>query len=289
MAETGSSVPRRQLGRYLKRSREEAQISLEAAARDLEWSRARMYRIEAGQTSVRSLDVEQMCKLYGTTPEMTEALTALAKESKSRGWWQAYGEVLPDWFELYVGLEAAASRIRQYAMGLIPGLLQTSEYAEAVFRNFPANTESDIEQKIAFRNDRQRLLTRRRPAAPTLDVILAEDLLRRPIADLDGWQRQLAHLANVTRAAKVSVRLLPSALGPYRASVTGGFVILDFPTAGTRTPEPTTIYSENLTGALYLDKPKEVATYVEVWQALDQLALGARESEDLISTIIKEC
>jgi hypothetical protein len=113
-------------------------------------------------------------------------------------------------------------------------------------------------------------------------------VLRQPIGDLLEWQLQLAHLSNVTRAENVHVRVLPASVGPHRASVGGGFVILDFPTVRTQVPEPTTVYSENLTGGLYLDKPGEVAAYADVWQTLDALALGARESLDLIATIIGE-
>src|SRR5688572_2252912 len=133
MTDSGSSVPRRQLGRFLRQAREQAQMSLEAAAAELEWSRAKMYRIEGGQTPVRKHDVIAMCSVYGARTELTEALVALAVESKSRGWWHAYGDAVPAWFELYVGLEAAASRLRQYESGLIPGLLQTRDYAAAVY------------------------------------------------------------------------------------------------------------------------------------------------------------
>jgi transcriptional regulator with XRE-family HTH domain len=286
--EGGSSVPRRQLGRYLKKAREEAGIALEAAARELEWSRARMYRIEGGQTSVRSHDVVAMCALYGVSKDMTEVLVSLAKESKAKGWWHPYSDVVPAWFELYVGLEAAASRLRQYESSLIPGLLHTPEYAEAVYRTLPGITETEVAQKVALRLERQQLLARRRPKAPEFEVIVDEAVLRRPIADLDGMQRQLAHLVNGSQRPGVSVRVLPSAVGPHPASAAGSFVILDFPSVGSRPPEPTTVYSENLTGALYLDKPGEVAAYAEVWETLDALALGARESEDLIGTIIKE-
>jgi DNA-binding XRE family transcriptional regulator len=288
MVDTGSSVPRRQLGRYLKLAREEAGIALDSAAKALEFSRARMYRIEGGHAPVRSLDVEQMCRMYGATPELTEALVSLAKESKARGWWQAYGDAVPDWFELYVGLEAAANRLRHYEPALVPGLLQNREYAAAVFETRPGATEAEIGQAVALRMERQKLLTRRQPRPPALEVILDEAVLRRPIADRDGMRAQLAHLVGVSRSPNISVRVLPSVVGPHRASVAGAFVILDFPAMGSRQPEPTTVYSESLTGALYLDRPSEVNTYYDAWQTLDGLALGAGESGDLITAIIKE-
>jgi transcriptional regulator with XRE-family HTH domain len=122
----GSTVPRRQLGRYLRRAREEAQVTVKAAADALEWSTPRIWRIENGTVGMRALDVKAMCELYEASPELTEALTALARETKAKGWWQSYGDALPSWFELYVGLEAAASRIRYLQSDVVPGLLQTT-------------------------------------------------------------------------------------------------------------------------------------------------------------------
>src|SRR5215469_215781 len=121
---TGSTVPRRQLGRYLRDLRNQAGLTAKAAAQQLERSEPTIWRIETGQTSVRSIDVELMCRLYGASPEMTEALTRLARETKARGWWQAYGDAVPEWFDLYVGLEAAAAPLLWYEQELIPGLLQ---------------------------------------------------------------------------------------------------------------------------------------------------------------------
>lgn len=247
-----------------------------------------MYRIEGGQVPLRTLDVEQMCRLYGATPDLTEALVGLAREAKSDGWWQAYGDAIPRWFELYVGLESAASQIRHYATGLVPGLLQTEAYATAVFRTLPGCTESEVARKVAARMERQRLLRRVRPRAPELEVVLDESVLRRPMSDPDEWRRQLAHLSNVTRAENVEIWVLPASVGPHRAWGTGDFVILDFPAIRTRIPEPTTIYSENLTGGLYLEKPGEVAEYGDVWDELKKLALDTRQSLDLIAEIIKE-
>lgn len=288
MTDGGSSVPRRQLGRHLKRAREEAGIALDAAARELEWSRARMYRIEAGQTSVRSHDAVAMCELYGVRGELREVLVGLARESKAKGWWQSYGDVVPSWFELYVSMEAAASHLRQYMPALIPGLLQTPEYAAAIFRLRPGATEAEVARDVAVRMERHNLLTRRRPEPPKLDVLIDEAVLRRPIGDVEAWRAQLAHLANAVRPGQLSVRVLPSVLGPHPALVAGAFVILEFPRVGAREAEPTTVYFEGLTGALYLDKPAEVQTYADTWQTLEGLALDVKQTQDLLAEIIKE-
>ncbi|MDG4804617.1 helix-turn-helix transcriptional regulator [Micromonospora sp. WMMD980] len=288
MVETGSSVPRRQLGRLLRQAREEAGIALEAAATTLEWSRAKMYRLEAGRTSLRTHDVNLMCQLYGTSTELTEVLVSLARESKSKGWWHAYGDVIPAWFELYVGLEAAARHVRHYEPNLIPGLLQTPEYMSAVFETKPGRTPQEVAQKVALRMERQKLLARRSPAAPAFEAIVDGAVLRRPISDVEAWRAQLAHLVNAAQARNITVRVLPASVGPHRASVAGAFIILDFPAKGTRPAESSTVYSESLTGSLYLDRPSEVETYVAAWETLWDLALDERASEDLVGALIKE-
>jgi transcriptional regulator with XRE-family HTH domain len=286
--DVGSSVPRRQLGRLLRQAREEAGINLEAAAQALEWSRAKMYRLESGRTPLRTHDVTLMCQHYGTPPELTGVLVSLAKESKSKGWWHAYGDVIPEWFELYVGLEEAARRVRQYEPNLIPGLLQLPEYMAAVFTLKQPRTPQEVAQKVALRMERQKILTRRSPAAPRFEAIIDEAVIHRPIGDLEAWRRQLAHLVNAAQAPNVSFRLLPLATGPHKGSLTGSFVMLDFPAVGTRPAEPSTIYCESFTGSLYLDRPQEVEAYSDVWETLRGLALDQHASEDLVSTVIKE-
>ncbi|RLP94566.1 XRE family transcriptional regulator [Micromonospora sp. BL4] len=282
MTEAGSTVPRRQLGRLLRQTREQAGIGLEAAASDLEWSRAKMYRIESGQTPVRALDVDQMCRLYGAAPDMTEVLVSLARESKSKGWYHAYGEIIPRWFELYVGLESAASRIRTYEHALVPGLLQTPQYAAEVGRTRPEISNDEVAKLVELRTERQRILIRKRPAAPTLDVILEEALLHRAVP---GMAEQIDRLIEASAAPNVSIRLLPLDSRLSQVAVAGNFVILDFPTNGARSAEPTTVYSEGLSGALYLDRIEEVRAYAEVWKTLTAEALSVQETRKLMQDI----
>jgi transcriptional regulator with XRE-family HTH domain len=272
----------------MRQLREQAGISLMAAAEELEFSRARMYRIENGEVPVRKHDVIAMCSVYRATPRMTEVLIGLAHESKAKGWWHAYGDVVPAWFELYVGMEQAAGHLRSYAPSVIPGLLQTREYAEFVFGKWIGADTAAVDNAVAVRLERQSLLSRNLPRAPRLDVILNEGVLRRAIPDGVGMRRQLSHLVESATRPNVSVRVIPSAAGPHKAASSGQFTILEFPAVGTASPEPTTIYCESLTGALYLDKLAEVAMYESVWAALDATALSQAESDDLIGAIIKE-
>jgi len=229
-----------------------------------------------------------MCGVYQAGPRMTEVLIALAQESKAKGWWHAYGDVVPDWFELYVGMEQAASRLRSYAPSLIPGLLQCREYAEFVFTNWLGKDATAVHNAVAVRLERQALLTRRRPAPPRLEVMVDEGVLRRRLPDRLGMRKQLAGLVNVSTRPNVRVRVIPFAAGPHRAAGSGQFTILDFPAVGAASPEPTTIYCENLTGALYLDKVTEVNMYESIWVDLAEAALSEAESDELIHEIIRE-
>ena len=152
----GSTVPRRQLGRMLRQLRTEAGVTLDGVAEALECSRQKVWRIESGLGSVRSLDVKAMCQLYDVTPELVAALVGLAGETKAKGWWHAYGDAIPEWFELYVGLEAAASRLRFFKDTLVPGLLQSRDYALGMYRiDQPEMSEEDRERAVEVRLQRQ--------------------------------------------------------------------------------------------------------------------------------------
>lgn len=286
MTDNGSSVPRRQLGRHLRIAREQAGLSLEAAAQELEYSRTTMYRIESGSATTRKADVLLLCRAYGVPEEMTEALIGLSTQTKAKGWWHAYGDAVPAWFELYVGLEAAASRLRHWEPFTVPGLLQTREYATHLLRSQPDLPESEIARQVEVRMERQQILRRKKPAAPKLEVILDEVVLRRRTPGMAG---QLTHLHSAATDGTAIVRVVPLTAPTNWALAGGNFIILDFPSTGLRTPEPTTIYSESLTGAIYLDRPTEVASYAKAWRALEALSLDSSRSADLIATIAKEC
>src|SRR6266487_7138147 len=158
---TGSTVPRRQLGRYLRDLRQQQRLTVRAAAERLEWSEAKIWRIETGQVSLRSLDVEAMCKIYGATAELTEALMGLAKETKARSWWHSYGDVIPEGFDVYIGLEEAAASLSWYESELVPGLLQTDDYAHTLIKaDNPGVDAREIDRRVHVRIARQALLTR---------------------------------------------------------------------------------------------------------------------------------
>ena len=286
---SGSTVPRRQLGRYLRDLREGAGMTLQGVATTLEWSRQRVWRMETAQVPVRPTDVEALCRLYRTEQAMTGQLLSLARETKAKGWWHSYGDdAVPPWFELYVGFEQTATTLRKYQADLVPGLLQTQGYTrEVIDLDHPQMSPVDKALRLALRQQRQALLSRVLPPAPTLNVYLSEAVLRRPVPNRRAMREQLRFLARSHRRHNIGLRVVPLRAGLHAGAVAGSFTILDFPDAGPH-PEPTIVYIESLAGALYLDKPAEVRTYTMMWASLSRLALSEEDSARLISLIAEE-
>jgi transcriptional regulator with XRE-family HTH domain len=286
---TGSTVPRRQLGRHLRELRNASRLTVRIAAQKLEWSEAKIWRIETGQTSLRSLDVEAMGKIYGAPAELTETLMGLAKETKARGWWHAYGDVIGENFDVYIGLEEAASRLSWYESELVPGLLQTEDYARALIRaGNPGATDAEIERRVHVRISRQALLTRA-TAAPVVEVILNEAILRRPVGGVKIMSGQLQRLAAAGTLENVSIRVMPFSAGLHYGVLSGPFVILQFPLNGDgEETEPPTVYVDGFTGDLYLDKQKEVERYSAAYASILGSSLDERASGQRILQAAKE-
>ena len=284
--DAGSTIPRRQLGRHLRQLRTEAQVTVRDAAAAMEWSEQTIWRVETGKGPVRSMDVKAMCDLCGADGQTTEALAALAKETRAKGWWHAYGRTLPSWFELYVGLESAASRIRWYESERVPGILQTRRYAEETFRAAQPLPEEDLARRVEVRLARQQLLTRRLPAPPQLDVIVGEAALLRSTAERTAMTEQLEQLLRLARLPNLSLRVLPLAAS-LRCAPDAMFEILEFPKSRTGQAEPPVVYSDSLTGAIYLDHPDEVAAYDEVWRRTTEAALTGDDSDKFITSMIE--
>ncbi|PWG09862.1 XRE family transcriptional regulator [Streptomyces sp. V2] len=259
----------------MRELRNRARLTARAASTKLEWSEPKLWRIETGQTSLRSLDVEAMCKVYGAPAELTQALMGLAKETKSKGWWHSYGDVIPDSFDLYVGLEEAASSLQWYESELVPGLLQTPDYARTVIGFVPDRDEEEIERRTHVRITRQVLLTRVTDA-PKVDVVLNEGVLHRPVGSAKIMADQLNRLVELDELDNVNIRVMPYSAGLHKGMASGPFVLLRFPTTGDgRDTEPPTVYVEGFTGSLYLDKTNEIerydAAFTNIWgSALDQ-------------------
>lgn len=282
-------MPRRQLGRHLRELRGKARLTVRAAASKLEWSEPKIWRIETGQTSLRSLDVEAMCKVYGAPDELTQGLMGLAKETKGRGWWHSYGDVIPETFDLYIGLEEAAERLHQYSAELVPGLFQTEDYARTLIsEDNPGVADEEIERRVHVRIARQALLTR--ATSPlTLDVALNEAVLRRPVGGRQVMAAQLEHLVELSALPHVSIRVVHYGAGLHHGLMSGQFTMMHFPTNGDGQPtEPSTVYVDGFTGDLYLDKPREIERYNAAFTAIWGSALNDKDSQALLRQATKE-
>ncbi|MEU9508457.1 helix-turn-helix transcriptional regulator [Micromonospora sp. NPDC048170] len=286
---------RRQLGRKLEALRKASGLTMEQAAEQLDRARATLYRIENGAENVRfrAADVREMLSLYGASDEDSELVLAMAAATReNKNWWHDYvGSGLPRWFQLYIGLEAAASSIRQYQAELVPGLLQTRAYTERLFE-MPSGAidAADTEERqraIQLRVERQALLTRF--AAPQLSVIINEAVLRRPVGTAKIMAEQLHQILKAAELPNVTVQVLTFSAGLHAGAMAGAFSILEFPRdSNGKEVEPPVTYLEAATGAIYLDKPHETATYNAIWADMTSRALNESRSKSFIQQVAEE-
>ncbi len=255
----GPTVVRRQLGRRLRRLRDEAQVSVDTvvANRRLGISRAKLFKLEAGKHAVKPQDVTVLCAYYKASEAELDTLTALALATQGEGWWHVYGDdAVPEWFSLYVDLEPAAAVIRKYEAELIPGLLQTPEYAWAIYRAAVADdSDAEIERRVAVRMERQAILDRAKP--PRLHVVLNEAAILREVGGADVMADQVAKLRKAAARPAVTIDVLPLGAGAHTA-MSGPFTILDFPAPAD---DPSAVYLETASSAAYLQKPADLARY----------------------------
>src|SRR5450755_3986864 len=223
---SGPTVQRIVLGAQLRRLREAREITTEQAAEAIRGSHSKISRMEHGRVGFKDRDVSDLLTLYGVTdPGERASLLALAREANTPGWWHTYSDILPAWLEAYVGLEAAASVLRTYEVQLVPGLLQTEEYARALIRQGSAASEEEIARRGELRVSRQEIL--RRPDAPQLWAVVDEGALRRPVGSTEVIRGQLKHLIEVTDHPAVTLQVLPFQVGAHSA-MGGPFTILRF-------------------------------------------------------------
>ena len=179
------TVRRKRLGTELRRLREQARLTCESVGQRLDCSGTRISRMETGRISVRPGDVRELLEVYGVTGDRADALVELAREARRKGWWHRFGPVTPSWLEPYLGLEAEAARLREFQSMVLPGLLQTEDYARAMLRTAPgAGPADDIEQQVALRMARQQVLGGTAP--PELCLVLGEGVLRVQVGGPSG-------------------------------------------------------------------------------------------------------
>jgi transcriptional regulator with XRE-family HTH domain len=248
----------------------------------LDCSGTRISRIETGRISVRPGDVRELLEIYGVTGAEADSLVQLAREARQKGWWHTYGRALPTWFEAYVGLEAAAVRFRDFQSMVMPGLLQTEDYARAVLRAAPSpGSAEDIDRQVALRMERQATLGQASP--PDLWIVVTENILRVHVGGPAVMRTQLRRLIDVADRSNVTLQVLPFTTAAHVHPISP-FTILDFPDAA----DPTVVYLEHLTGSLFLENEEEIQRYTVVFDHLRAEALGTAPSIDLIARVAAE-
>lgn len=268
--QAGPTVPRMALGARLRVLREESGLTRDQAGSSIGVSRSKVSRLERGRTGSKARDIGALLTLYGVTGEAERAVvTALAEEANTPGWWQPYTDVIPAWVHDYLGAEQAADVIRSYEVQFVPGLLQTADYAHAVVRlGHPEAPAAEIARHVELRMRRQEVL--RRPGPPHLWVVIDEAALRRPLGGPRVMREQLDHLAVAAQRPNVTVQLLPFAVGGHPA-LCGSVTMLRLP--GGELPDM--VYLEQLTSAVYPEKPADVHRY---WDVLNRLVVEAERA-----------
>ncbi|PFW99831.1 hypothetical protein CJ469_04865 [Nocardia farcinica] len=285
---TSTSLPRRQLGCYLRRGRIEANLTLEQVGAEMEWSISKLGRIERGETGkLTSRDIEALCDIIGFDPDTTAAMIGLNKQAAEKSWWHSFGDLIPEGFNVYVGLETSATALDIYRPDVVPGLLQTADYARALDRlYFPDDTDEESDRRVQLRHRRQKIITRK--TNPTiLDVVLHESVLHTVVGTAEVMAAQLRHLAGISTRPNVSVRVLPFTAGLPVGTPTGPYIILDFITDRAGHTEPAVIYVENFTGDMYLEAETDLQRYRHASATLHRAALDDVTSRTLLRQVAK--
>src|ERR1700760_3989348 len=277
----GPTVQRLVLGGHLRRLREEAGMKTERAAGSIRGSHSRMSRMEHGRVGFKERDIADLLTLYGISlGAEREALLNLAREANTPGWWQGYADILPHWVEPYFGLEAAASVIREFELQFVPGLLQIEDYARAVIRLGNLPSEEEVIRRAQARVSRQEILRRDEP--PKIWAVLDEGALSRMIGGPQVMKAQLRHLIEMCDHPNVTLQILPFSAGAHRA-MGGPFTILRYTEPDLRD----VVYLEQLTSALYLDKPTEVDAYLEVIEEVCLQADPSAKTQGFLSSVLE--
>ena len=282
-ARAGATVVRMMLGAQLRRFREAAGITPEEAGYEIRASRSKISRLEHGRVGCKLRDVQDLLTLYGVTDEQMRAgLLSLAEQANTQGWWTRYGDILPDWFETYLGLEAAASLIRTFDLQFVHGLFQTERYARAVtvlgHRAAPA---AEVDRRVSLRMARQQLLTAAQP--PRVWSVMDEAALRRPVGGRDVMRAQLARLIEVADLPQVTLQVVPFRRGGH-AAAGGSFSVLRFGEPDL----PDVVYIEQLTSALYLERRADVDHYMEIMNRLSAEALTPAKTTRQLKDIMQQ-
>ncbi|MFF0113905.1 helix-turn-helix domain-containing protein [Streptomyces prasinus] len=271
---------RRRLSIELKKLREKSTLTCAQVGQALDWSGSKVNRMETGSGRVQPSDIDALCRFYATSDELREFLKSLAREAKTRGWWQVHGAGVPEWFNIYIGLEQDASALRQYQCELLPGLMQTAAYARELHTTGAHLSPEDIDRAVRVRLERQEMLTR--SDAPDAWFVVNEGAVRNVIGDRALMREQLERVLDSAALPNVTLQVLPFDSGTY--PVTGSFTMLGFPAP----EDPDLVYRDGITDAVYLEGEHHVREYTKAFDGLRAAALSPQRSVQLIKSVVKE-
>lgn len=287
---SGSTLPRRQLGRHLLEWRTRAGYTQAKAAQLLEMGATSLGRLEKGENSrIKTRDIQAACDLYGVPGDLAVALTGLAKQANVKNWWHQYGDLIPKDFDVYVGLEAAATRVISYQPDLVPGLLQTESYERALgHARWPDWSADDHDRRVQLKMQRQKAITRRTQPVG-LDVVIGEASLRRAVGARSVMTTQLRHLADMSTRDNVQLGVLPFAAGFPGGVSMPPFVVLLFGESAPGEPlEPPVVFLEAVVGNMYIEDASDVASFLGTYDLIKESAVGEVDSRQLLRQIARE-
>ncbi len=276
---------KRTIALSLKKWRLEAKLPQKDAAKRLDRTVQHISNLESGQLPTAA-DLELLLGLYGKADRIPFMRELLSAARKAKNWWTALSGVTPRWFDLYLGLESGAAEIRSFDAVVVPGLLQTREYAKAVLRgNNPDLSDEQVEQAVELRLGRQQVLDRAEESVRVWTV-LDESVLYRRRGDAKTMRDQLKHLLEMSKRPRVDIQVLPFDAGASPAQDGGSFIVMTFPTEMEN--DPGLVYMELVTGGHYFEKPEEIAEYQRVLTRLHALAADQKASRGIIERAMKE-
>jgi len=275
------TVRLRKVVRRLHQWREAAGMRQDDVAAALQWSKAKVSRFENADQVPGPADVIALAAVYGVPDAERDEYVALSLQARQRGWWQSYGNSLASNFGEYVGLEAEASHVREFAIDLIPGLLQTEAYAEALAQAWVPRVSDEVARdRATLRTERQKNLFGEDPLSVT--AVVGEAALRQRVGGVDVMSAQLQHLVTLARSDNITVQVIPFSAGAVPA-MGSPFIMLTLDE-----DDPEVAFSEHLSGCVYVEDPGEVDSYRLNFGALQDVALASDESIEFIATLAGE-
>ncbi|MEW2353347.1 helix-turn-helix transcriptional regulator [Spirillospora sp. NPDC029432] len=275
------TLRRRRLSAELRSLRDQSGLTATQVAKRLDWQTSKLTRMERGEWQrPNPRDIVDLLNVYGVVDErQRETLVVLARQGRQRGWWHAYKDMLSERYSTYIGLEIEASSLRTFQPLMVPGLLQTVDYARALILDGPAEiTAEEVERRVDIRAERQKILVGPRP--PELSVILDEAAIRRRVGDGEIMRSQLKHLQDAAALPHIGVRVVPFEAGAH-AGMTGAFSILSF----AEDRDPDAVYVETIAGELFIEEAEEVQSYQLAFRRLNAVALTPRDTLSMISAM----